>query len=77
MSSQGSNSIRTISGAAFVPMPGDPFSPEVSTPNASSTESVPEVASRPVDRRAMEPACEMVSTSSRHDEEVVVNYKDL
>ena len=52
-----------------MPMLGDPLSWEVSTPNVFPTESVPEVASRLVDRRAMEPARETVSTSGRRDEE--------
>ena len=81
MSSQGSNSVRTISGATFVPTSGDPFSLEVSMPSASSIESVTEVASRPMDRRAMEPARETTSTSGLHGEEeegeVVVSYEDL
>ena len=67
--------------AAFAPMLGDPLSREVSTPNASSTESTLVVASHPVDRRAMEPAREMVSTSGRQseeeEEEVAVNCGDL
>ena len=50
-------------------------------PSASSTESVPEVASRPMDRRAMEPTRKTVSTSGRHgeeeDEEVMVSCEDL
>ena len=46
-------------------MSGDPLSREVSTPNASSNVSVPEVASHPVDRRAMEPTREAVSTLGR------------
>ena len=81
MSSQGSSSVRTISGAAFTPMSGDPLSREVSMPNASSTESTPKVASRPVGRRAMEPVRETTSTSGRQseeeEEEVVVNCGDL
>ena len=81
MSSQGSSSVRTISGTAFEPMSGDPLSQEVSTPSASSTESVPEVASRPMDKRAMELARETVSTFGRPDEEenegVAVNCEDL
>ena len=80
MSSQGSSSVRTISRAAFAPMSGDPLSREVSTPNASSTESVPEVA-RPVDKRAMKPVHETVSTSSHPDEEededMTVSCEDL
>ena len=62
MSSQGSNSVRTISGATFVPMSGDPLSRKVSRPSASLTEFVPEVASRSVDRRAMEPVREAESS---------------
>ena len=81
MSSQGSSSVKTILGAAFAPMSGDPLSREVSTPSASFTESVPEVASRPVDMRAMEPARETMSTSGHHDEEedeeVAVSCEDL
>ena len=81
MSSQGSSSIRTISGAAFTPMSGDPLPREVSTPNASSTESMLEVISRPVDRRAIEPASETASTlgrqSEEEEEEVAVSYGDL
>ena len=50
-------------------------------PNASSTESVPKVASCLVDRKAMEPVLETMSTSSHpHKEEVedvVVSYEDL
>ena len=61
MSSQGSNSVRLFSGAAFTPMSGDPLSMEVSKPSTSSTESAPEVASRPVVRGAMEPAPEVAS----------------
>ena len=64
-----------------MPMSGDPLSQEVSKPSASFTKSVPEVASRLMDRRAMEPACEMVSTLGRHDEEedkeVAVSCEDL
>ena len=81
MSSQGSSSIRTILGAAFTPMSGDPLSHKVSTPSASSTEFVPEVASCLVDKRAMELMREMASTSGHHckeeKEEVVVSYEDL
>ena len=47
-------------------------------PRASSTEFVPEVALCPVDKRAMEPARETISTSGRHgeeeEEEVAVSY---
>ena len=81
MYSQGSNSVRTISRAAFAPMSGDPLSQEVSTPSASSTKSVYEVASRPVDKRAMKPVHETVSTSSHPDEEededMTVSCEDL
>ena len=81
MSSQGSSSVRIISGAAFVPMSGNLLSREVSTPNTSSNESTPEVASCPVDMRAMEPVREMTSTSGRQseeeEEEITVNYGDL
>ena len=81
MSSQGSSSVRIILRVAFTPMSGEPLSQEVSMPNISSTESVPEVTSRPVDRRAIEPALEAVSTSSCHggeeEEEVAVSCEDL
>ena len=81
MSSQGSNSTRAVSGTAFGPMSGDPLSRDVSTPSASSTESAPEVASRPADKEAMEPEQEVVSTSGRHvddeTEEVTVSCGDL
>ena len=43
MSSQGSSSTRAVSRTAFGPMLGDPLSRDVSVPNASSTESAPEV----------------------------------
>ena len=50
-------------------------------PNASSTESMLEVISRPVDRRAIEPARETASTlgrqSEEEEEEVAVSYGDL
>ena len=55
MSSQGTSSVRAISGAVFGPMSGDPLSRDVSTPSASSTKIVPEVASCPADREAVEP----------------------
>ena len=42
-------------------MSGDPLSREVSEPSTSSTESAPEVASRPVVRRVVEPAPEVAS----------------
>ena len=63
MSSQGSSSVRAASGTVFRPISGDPLSRDVSTPNASSTEPAPEVASRPVDKGAVEPEQEAVSTS--------------
>ena len=82
MSSQGSCSVRICSGAAFAPMSGDPLSREVSTSSASSTESAPEVASRPADRRAAEPTRETTSTSDHFSEEeekneVAVSCEDL
>ena len=50
-------------------------------PSAYSTEFVPELASRPVDRRAVEPTRKTMSTSGRHgeeeDEEVMVSCEDL
>ena len=61
MSSQGSSSVRVFSGAAFLPMSGDPLSREVSEPSTSSTESASEVTSRPVVRGAVEPAPEVAS----------------
>ena len=52
-------------------MLSDPLSREVSKPSTSSTESVPEIASRPVDGGAMEPAQEAASISGhKGDEEV-------
>ena len=82
MSSQGSNSVRVYSGAAFVAMVGDPLSREVSTPSASSTVSTPEVASCLADKGATGPAREMTSTSGRfskekEEDEVAVSYEDL
>ena len=62
MFSQGSNSVRAISGAAFAPMSGDPLSREVFVPYTSSTESASEVATCLVDRGAMEPIQEVAST---------------
>ena len=57
-------------------MLGDP-----SAPSTSSTNSAPEVASRPVDRGAIEPTQEAASTSgcqSKEEvEEIAVNYGDL
>ena len=61
MSSKGNSSARVFSGAAFAPMSSDPLSREVSEPNTSSTESVPEVASPPEDRGAMESVPEVAS----------------
>ena len=50
-------------------------------PNASSNESTPEVTTRPMDRRAIEPARETTSTSGRQseeeEEEVAVSCGDL
>ena len=80
MSSQGSSSVRAASGAAFGPMSGDPLSKDISTPNASSTDLAPKVAFCPVDRGAMEPEQEAVSTSGRLDdveEEITVSCGDL
>ena len=80
MSSQGSSSVRATSGAAFGPMSGDPLSMDVSTPSASSTEPTSEVTFRPVDRGAVEPEHEAVSTSGHLDdmeEETAVNYGNL
>ena len=82
MSSQGSSSVRIFSRAAFAPLVGDPLSRDVSTPNASSTESAPEVASRPANKRAIEPVRETTSASGRireeeEEDEVVVCCKDL
>ena len=81
MSSQGSSSAKVVSGTVFGPMLGDPLSRDVSTLNASSTESDPEVASRLMDREAAEPEQEVVSTSGRQlddeAEEVAVSCSDL
>ena len=82
MSSQGSSSVRICSGTSFAPMSGDPLSREASTPNASSTESALEVASRLVDKRSTKPMHEMTSTSGHFNEEeeedeVAVSYEDL
>ena len=79
MSSQGSSSVKVLSGAAFA---SDPLSREVSKPNASSTESTPEVASSPADKRVTRTTYEAVSTSGHFSEEekedeVVVSYEDL
>ena len=63
MSSQGSSSVRATSGTAFGPMSSDPLSRDVSTPSTSFTEPAPEVISRPIDRRVVEPEQEAVSTS--------------
>ena len=54
MSSQGSSSVKAISGTTFRPMSGDPLSRDVSTPNTSSIESAFEFAFHPVDRGAAE-----------------------
>ena len=81
MSSQGISSVRAISGTSFVPMSGDPLSREVSILSASSIEYVPEVASRPVERGAIEPAQEAASTSGHQSkeevEEIAVSCGDL
>ena len=81
MSSQGSNSVRVISGTAFTPMSGDRLSRDVSAPSTFSIESVPEVAFRHVNRGAIKPAQEAASTSGRQSEEEVeetaVSYGDL
>ena len=82
MSSQGSSSVRTIFGATFAPMAGDPLSREVSMPSASSIKSTSEVASLPVDTGTMQPAHETTSTSGRQseeeeEEEVAVSCGDL
>ena len=81
MSSQGSSSTRAVSRTVFGPMSGDPLSKDVFRPNASFTESAPEVDSRPVDREAAEPEQEAVSTSGRQVndgvEEVAVSCGDL
>ena len=81
MSSQGSSSVRTIPGTAFVPKLGDPLSREVSKPSISSTESAPEVASRPVAKGSLEPSQKAVSTSGHQSEEdaeeVMVNCGNL
>ena len=82
MSSQGNNSIRIYSGAAFSPMVSDPLSREVSMPSASSIKSTPEVTSRPANRRATEPVHETTSTSGyfseeEEEDEVVVSCEDL
>ena len=82
MSSQGSNSVRVYSRADFATMAGDPLSREVSTPSTSSTEFVPEVASRPVDKGATGLAREIVSTSSyfreeEDEDEVMVSCEDF
>ena len=50
-------------------------------PSTSSTEFVPEVASHPVDKKAMEPTRETAFTSGHHgeekEEEVAINCNDL
>ena len=76
MSSQGSSSVRVLSGVAFA---GDPLSKEVSMPSASSMESAPEVASRPVVKGAIGLAHGLASTYSHFSEEeeedeVAVSY---
>ena len=80
MSSQGSSSARVTSGTTFRPMSGDPLYREVSTPSASSAESVPEVASRRIESEAAEPERETTSTSGlqvEEEEEVAVSCSDL
>ena len=60
---------------------GDPLSKDVSTLSTSSTESTPEVTSRPVGMEVEEPEREAVSTSGRpvddKAEDVVVSCGDL
>ena len=68
------------SGIAFGPMSGDPLYREVSTPGASSVESVLEVASHQMESEAAGPEIEVVSTSGRLveiNEEVAVSCGDL
>ena len=81
MSSQWSSRVRICSGAAFAPMSGDPLSREVSTTSASSTESTPEVFSRPTGRRVTESVRETATTlghlREKEEDEVVVSYEDL
>ena len=81
MSSQGSSSVRAISGTTFTPMSGDPLSREVFAPSTSSTESAPEVTSHLVARGAVESVQEVVSTSGRQSEEeaeeIAVSCGDL
>ena len=82
MSSQGSNSARAASGSAFGPMFGDPLYREVSTPSASSIESVPKVAAHRIENEVVGPEMEAASTSSHlveidEEEEVVVSCGDL
>ena len=82
MSSQGSSSAKAASGTAFGPMSGDPLYRVVSTPNASSSESVPEVASCRREGEVAEPEREAASTSGRQadvegEEEVAVSCGDL
>ena len=80
MSSQGSNSVKVASGAAFRPISGDLLSRNVSTPSASFIDPAPEGASRPANRGAAKPEQEAVSTSGRLDdveEETSVSCGDL
>ena len=68
------------SGAAFAPISGYPLSKDVSTPNTSSIDPAPRIASRPIDKGVAEPEQEAVSTSGRLDdveEEIAVSYGDL
>ena len=80
MSSQGSSSVKAASGADFGPISNDPLSRDVSTPSASSTETTPEVASRPVEKGATKSEQDAVSTSGCQgdaEEEVAVSCGDL
>ena len=82
MSSEVSSSVRATSGAAFGPMSGDPLYREVSTPSASSAESVPEVALHRMESEAARPKMEAASTLGRlveidDEEEVAVSCGDL
>ena len=62
-------------------MSSDPLSRDVSTPSASSIESVPEVASQHMDRKAAEPEREVVSTSrcqvNDKEDEVAISCGNL
>ena len=78
MSSQESRSVRVVSRTAFT---SDPLFEEVSTPNISFTESVPQVASCPGDEKATRLVLEQEAfTSSREEEkeeEVEVSCANL